>query len=239
MNTTISRVYKLSDEEFSKLVAESTSCTNALKKLGYNVATGNPTRLMKKRINELGLLTAHWCTNNKKTKFALFDADKRVHGQRLIKALLADGREYKCECCGISTWQGKTIILQLHHRDGDRTNNKRENLAILCPNCHSQTDTFSGKNIKKQNIKDNCISIAKSIPMEIDSLGKRNALKLSDSVWEQRKTALLTSGIDFSKYGWVNKAMLATGLTYRQVVNTVKRYKDIFDQLIFIRKIAK
>ena len=53
-----------------------------------------------------------------------------------------------CEICGISSWNDKPISLELHHKDGDRTNHRLENLIILCPNCHSQTETFRAKNIK-------------------------------------------------------------------------------------------
>ena len=53
---------------------------------------------------------------------------------------------YKCERCGLSDWKNKPITLQLHHIDGDRKNNDLNNLEILCPNCHSQTDNFGNKN---------------------------------------------------------------------------------------------
>lgn len=60
----------------------------------------------------------------------------------------------ECYMCGIgSVWQGSYLSLQLDHIDGDRTNNTVENLRILCPNCHSQTESFAGKNKrKKQNM---------------------------------------------------------------------------------------
>lgn len=51
-------------------------------------------------------------------------------------------KEYKCEICGITEWQNKRITLELHHIDGNRKNNSVENLLILCPNCHSQTNNF-------------------------------------------------------------------------------------------------
>ena len=54
----------------------------------------------------------------------------------------------KCECCGIETWNEKTIVFQLHHKDGNNKNNKIENLILLCPNCHSQTDNFSNRKRK-------------------------------------------------------------------------------------------
>jgi len=56
-------------------------------------------------------------------------------------------KERKCECCGLTVWNNLPIPLELHHKDGDRTNHKLENLQILCPNCHAQTETFRGKNI--------------------------------------------------------------------------------------------
>lgn len=57
-------------------------------------------------------------------------------------------KENKCELCGISEWNGKPLNMELHHIDGDRTNHRLENIQILCPNCHSQTETFRAKNIK-------------------------------------------------------------------------------------------
>lgn len=61
---------------------------------------------------------------------------------RLIDAGL---KENKCECCGIDSWNGSQIKCELDHIDGDRTNHRLHNLRMLCPNCHSQTDTFRSK----------------------------------------------------------------------------------------------
>lgn len=61
-----------------------------------------------------------------------------INYSKLKSKLIRDGlKENKCELCGISTWQGVDLTLQLHHKDGNHYNNNLNNLAILCPNCHS------------------------------------------------------------------------------------------------------
>lgn len=70
---------------------------------------------------------------------------------RLKWRLIEEGyKEFKCECCGLSTWLGKEIPLELHHKDGDNQNNELENLELLCPNCHSLTDNYRWKNTRKK-----------------------------------------------------------------------------------------
>lgn len=58
-------------------------------------------------------------------------------------------KEHKCERCGIKEWKNQPLSMELHHKDGDRCNHLLENLLLLCPNCHSQTETFRAKNKKK------------------------------------------------------------------------------------------
>lgn len=71
-----------------------------------------------------------------------------VGSHRLKLRLLEDGvKEYKCECCGLTEWNGKPIPLELHHVNGVKDDLRLENLQILCPNCHAFTDNYRGKNI--------------------------------------------------------------------------------------------
>lgn len=71
-----------------------------------------------------------------------------------IKAYLLKEKifKYKCYICNISKWNNKEISLDLDHIDGNRENNLLNNLRLLCPNCHSQTSTFKGRNNKKAPI---------------------------------------------------------------------------------------
>jgi hypothetical protein len=73
-------------------------------------------------------------------------AEPRNRGH-LKKRLVRLGlKEPRCERCGIDSWRGRPLSLALHHRNGDGRDNRLENLELLCPNCHSQTDTFAGRN---------------------------------------------------------------------------------------------
>lgn len=53
--------------------------------------------------------------------------------------------DYKCRACGITEYNGKSLSLELEHKNGIYNDNRLENLEFLCPNCHSQTETFSNK----------------------------------------------------------------------------------------------
>lgn len=73
-----------------------------------------------------------------------------IQTNKVRTKLLEEGvKEHRCECCGLTEWLGKPIPLELHHMDGDRTNNTLENYQLLCPNCHAFTDSYRGKNTRK------------------------------------------------------------------------------------------
>jgi HNH endonuclease len=76
----------------------------------------------------------------------------RRNRSHLKKRVLRLGlKEERCEHCGISEWRGLKLGLALHHVNGDGADNRIENLQLLCPNCHSQTETFAGRNRARRN----------------------------------------------------------------------------------------
>jgi hypothetical protein len=74
--------------------------------------------------------------------------ENSVYSNELVKGRIVKDNllEYRCCKCGIDSWQSETIVLDLDHINGNNRDNRLINLRYLCPNCHSQTDTYKGRN---------------------------------------------------------------------------------------------
>ena len=79
-----------------------------------------------------------------KNRVAAWRSGKKV-GTQVLKRFLSEQRK-GCWECGITEWNGKSIVLELEHIDGNSANNTESNLSLLCPNCHSQTTTYKNRN---------------------------------------------------------------------------------------------
>jgi len=146
-------------EEMEDIVKSSYMISECLRKMGRPCGGGNY-RVFHYYVKKYNLDISHFDRfkhlrgpKPEKTKDSSHYSKNTVHikSDKLIKKLIDEGiKEYKCENpeCGISSWHGKEIKLQLHHIDGNHFNNEVDNLMILCPNCHSQTDNFCGRKIK-------------------------------------------------------------------------------------------
>lgn len=83
------------------------------------------------------------------TQETIFVKDSKYKTSGLKTKLLQYGlKEARCEICQNTEWRGKPIPLQTHHINGIHTDNRLENLQLVCPNCHAQTDNYCGRNIK-------------------------------------------------------------------------------------------
>ena len=153
--------YDYSKENLSKFVQSSFSYSEVARKLGISAKGGNYETLRRK-IKELDLDISHflgksWSRNKvlKKVPIEEYLSNSRsINSWRLKNKLIEERvKENKCEICGISEWNGKDISFQLHHKNGNSKDNSLENLQILCPNCHSQTDNYAGKSNRRDNKK--------------------------------------------------------------------------------------
>ena len=95
-----------------------------------------------------------WCSNRCQGDFAIKKRFKNGTAWRYyMRNYLLRSRGEKCENCQITHWNGKKISLHIDHVNGNRKDNRLKNLKILCPNCHSQTETWGIKNISEKGKK--------------------------------------------------------------------------------------
>lgn len=89
--------------------------------------------------------------NQKRYKERLENAPFDTLSKDARRIRILNEQNHSCRKCGIKDWQGEAITFEMEHIDGDNTNNERSNLEILCPNCHSQTSTWRGRNGGNKN----------------------------------------------------------------------------------------
>jgi 5-methylcytosine-specific restriction endonuclease McrA len=214
-------------EELQKLANESTSLTNLLRKVGLQPKGANR-KTLNRIIEEYNLDLSKLIENrrvqylniNQRIQKELSYLDKdvfvenskyaRVHlKERILKKKIIN---YKCRKCGNEgKWEGEALSLQLEHKNGISNDNRLENLEFLCPNCHSQTQHYAGKNIKSVFIKNR-----KKLINEIKQKKEFNI------VLEKRKKDL--DSINLLKFGWVGKVARLWGTRHSHVRDWVKRY---------------
>lgn len=136
--------------EFVKIVGLSTSYVDCMNKINEGLSSTICRQTVRKFINSLDLNIEHFNGGRGRIHYTKEKTlvENSPANQQILKTLIE--REslipYVCAECGNSgVWNGKPLVLQLDHRNGDNKDNRIENLRYLCPNCHTQTPTYCGK----------------------------------------------------------------------------------------------
>lgn len=138
------------DDQLIDAIPKCKSFTEVAKFLGMSRSTNS---LLKKRADQLGLNYSHFKVSGMTAKplSEILISDNEIGCTHRLKLRLIEENyfERKCYRCGLITWNGELAPLELEHINGNRCDNRLENLTLLCPNCHAQTETYRAKNIKK------------------------------------------------------------------------------------------
>lgn len=166
------KLRKYTKEFLEPKVKEVTSMTALIESIGLKL-TGGSYRLLKQRINQHGISIDHFIghgwskgltketsdtlnKNSLKTRTPhekVFCINSGFNSSKLKYRLLDLGWEDKCNICGLKDWLGNPITLHVDHINGISGDNRLENLQIICPNCHQQTETWGNKKDKGSMVK--------------------------------------------------------------------------------------
>lgn len=150
----------IDDDALRRLLPRARSLAEVLRHLGLDPANGSDYRRLRRRITDLGMSTEHlagqgWARGRSPRRdrrpldeILVRQSPFRGGSAKLRRRLVEEGvLAWRCARCGLTTWNGRPAPLQLDHVNGDARDNRRENLRLLCPNCHAQTPTYCGRNM--------------------------------------------------------------------------------------------
>lgn len=230
------KIYELTDEQFVNLLKNSTTISEVLFKLGYTVK-GNSWGYsqVKQRMTDLNL------------DFSIFKGKESIYKSTAVKAVtpemvLKDNCKhtrsvlrrcilkhnllpYKCDICGITEWNGKTLSLELDHINGKNNDNRLENLRFLCPNCHSQTSTYGSRN-QQLNSKVSDYNISEELyRLIVETYEKYRSVKTTSSVLGIRR-CVITKVVNETGQKHSNQKYV---IRYDKNHNEIKRYGSLVE----------
>ena len=229
----MNKLTKYSDEYIKDVLEKSISFSDVLRHFGYeSITTGSFSTVkneLKKRdiiipvynyFNEYNNFNGGKREKNIEKLFVENSTTSRHHLKKLI--IRNDLIKYECECGNKGEWRNKKLVLQLDHKNGDTYDNRLENLCFLCPNCHSQTETFSGKNSQrnKKDINKKCkcgkkISLESYLCINCYSISNRKVIRPS---YEQLKKEIYETS--------QNKVAKKYGVSWR----TIRKWLIFFEK---------
>lgn len=268
-------IWKITKDELQKIVNESSSNKEILCKLGLQFTSGGNFNTLKKRFIEddinLNILKENrkkLIKNSNKKPIEYYLKENTEIGSNNLKIKILKERllQNKCDICKIKPeWNNMILKLQLDHINGNKYDNRIENLRLLCPNCHSQTETFAGKKTKIDKEIINNISkikynydlkdlsllqlkkekiLCKNCDNEITGRGKHNYCKKCVVKFRDIKKDLVYS----RKVEWPSKEILeqeiktipftTLGKKYGVSDNTIRKWCKKYEIDIFNRKFA-
>ena len=210
----MAKLNKIDIDKLREVVLNVKSAAEACRSLNLTDNGGNLTRL-KKLIKSKDIDTSHWtgqlwskgktCIDDvripsKENAYDMAFSQNSKANPSTIKKIIISKKllPYKCSICDNGPiWNGKELKFQLDHINGIRTDQRIENLRLVCPNCHSQTDTFCAKNKKRSFPSEEkiveAITVSHTIGEAIISLGINNSnRKKLENIIKEKNISLKT-----------------------------------------------